>query len=199
MNIARFDTKQKLIERAALEVFLEKGFEQTTLEAVADRLGYTKQAIYYYYRSKEDLVASFCLSILDKARTDIGEMCATGKTPEEKIRDLVAYTLDGSEYERGFFTLHNSMKEILARMKDQGHVDEITRMITDIPSMIMSVIKEGVADGSFRSGDPYTLSLIIAGMINGVILTLDARTGRREIAPDAGSVAADIIVRGILA
>lgn len=199
MSDARYDTKQKLIENAALEIFLEKGFEHTTLEAVAERLGYTKQAIYYYYRGKEDLVASFCLSILTKAGEDIREICGSGKDPAQKIRDLVRYTLNGTAFERGFFSLHNSMPHIVSQIRDVEKAGEIRDRVAAIPAMIMETIREGVADGSFRSGDPYTLSLIIAGMINGVILTLDARTGRREISGDANEVAAEIIMKGILA
>ncbi len=197
MNEARFDTKLKLIEKAALEVFLERGFEHTTLEAVAERLGYTKQAIYYYYKSKEALVASFCVSILSKSKEDIGAICGSQKTPEEKIRDLVRYTLNGSSLERGFFTLHNGMKGILSRIHDPERVAEISRMISEIPAMIMDTIREGVDSGCFRSGDPYTLSLIIAGMLNGIILTLDAQTGRGAIDPAAYDIAAEIILKGI--
>lgn len=197
MSDARFDTRQQLIERTALEVFLEKGFENTTLEAVAERLGYTKQAIYYYYRGKEDLVASFCLTILSKARADIRDICGSDKRAEEKIRDLVLYTLNGSAFERGFFTLHNGMQGMLAQMKDGERAAKIATMVVEIPRIIMETIREGVEDGSFRPGDPYTLSLIIAGMINGVILTLDARTGRKEIDADANAIAAEIILKGI--
>lgn len=197
MSDVRFDTKQKLIEKAALDLFLEKGFEHTTLEAVAERLGYTKQAIYYYYKGKEDLVTSFCLSILTKAEEDIRGICGGGKKPRDTIRDLVLYTLNGTAFERGFFTLHNSMHRIFREIRDEARAAEIRAKVVSIPAMIMETIRKGVADGSFRSEDPYTLSLIIAGMINGVILSLDARTGRQDVSGNANELAANIIMKGI--
>ena len=46
--------KQELLERAA-ECFMEKGFEATSIDDVARRLGSTKGRVYHYYASKTDL------------------------------------------------------------------------------------------------------------------------------------------------
>lgn len=47
-------TKQD-IARAALELFLIKGYENTSLNDIADEVGLTKPAIYYHYESKDAL------------------------------------------------------------------------------------------------------------------------------------------------
>ncbi len=46
---------RKKIVREAFPVFLAKGFEKTTMDDIAARLGVTKPALYRYYRNKEDL------------------------------------------------------------------------------------------------------------------------------------------------
>lgn len=43
------------IERAAFELFAIHGFEATTLEAIAERLGVARRTVARYYRSKNDL------------------------------------------------------------------------------------------------------------------------------------------------
>jgi AcrR family transcriptional regulator len=48
-------TRTRILD-AALELFSEHGFEGTTLQQIADRLGFTKAALYYHFRSKEDLL-----------------------------------------------------------------------------------------------------------------------------------------------
>ena len=50
-----FDTRARILD-AALELFSEHGFEGTTLQQIADRLGFTKAALYYHFRSKDDLL-----------------------------------------------------------------------------------------------------------------------------------------------
>lgn len=46
------------IQRAALTLFSRQGYERTSLREIADELGFTKAALYYHYRSKEDLLAA---------------------------------------------------------------------------------------------------------------------------------------------
>jgi len=43
------------VERVAFELFAEHGFEATTLEMIADRLGVARRTVARYYRSKNDL------------------------------------------------------------------------------------------------------------------------------------------------
>jgi AcrR family transcriptional regulator len=45
------------IHDVALEVFAEHGYERATMQQIADRLGITRPALYYHYRSKEDILA----------------------------------------------------------------------------------------------------------------------------------------------
>jgi AcrR family transcriptional regulator len=52
---ASLDTRARILD-AALELFSEHGFDGTTLQQIADRLGVTKAALYYHFRSKDDLL-----------------------------------------------------------------------------------------------------------------------------------------------
>jgi AcrR family transcriptional regulator len=53
----RTDTKNR-IHDVALAVFSERGWDGATLREIAERLQITRPALYYYYRSKEDILAS---------------------------------------------------------------------------------------------------------------------------------------------
>src|ERR1700750_1538957 len=54
----RGDTRAR-IQQIALELFAEQGYERTSLREIAERLGVTKAALYYHFKSKEDIVRSF--------------------------------------------------------------------------------------------------------------------------------------------
>jgi AcrR family transcriptional regulator len=54
----RGDTRAR-IQHVALELFAEQGYERTSLREIAERLGVTKAALYYHFKSKEDIVRSF--------------------------------------------------------------------------------------------------------------------------------------------
>src|SRR3954447_26224150 len=49
------DTRAEILAVAA-ELFTEKGYEGTSLREIADRLGITKAALYYHFRSKDDML-----------------------------------------------------------------------------------------------------------------------------------------------
>jgi AcrR family transcriptional regulator len=55
--MSRGNTRQR-IQDVALELFSEHGYEKTSLREIAEHLGVTKAALYYHFRTKEDLVAS---------------------------------------------------------------------------------------------------------------------------------------------
>lgn len=51
------DTRSR-IQAVALELFTEQGYEKTSLREIAERLGVTKAALYYHFKSKDEIVNS---------------------------------------------------------------------------------------------------------------------------------------------
>jgi AcrR family transcriptional regulator len=58
------DTRTR-IQAVALELFIEQGYEATSLREIAERLGVTKAALYYHFKTKEDIVASLVQDRID--------------------------------------------------------------------------------------------------------------------------------------
>ncbi len=61
------DTRTR-IQAVALELFIEHGYEATSLREIAERLGVTKAALYYHFKTKEDIVASLVQDRIDALR-----------------------------------------------------------------------------------------------------------------------------------
>src|SRR5256885_7422913 len=64
------------IQAIALELFAEQGYEKTSLREIAERLGVTKAALYYHFKTKEDIVASF----MEDRVAALEEIVAWGRT-----------------------------------------------------------------------------------------------------------------------
>jgi AcrR family transcriptional regulator len=62
--IERTGTRER-IKQVALELFTEQGYEGTSLREIAERLGVTKAALYYHFKSKEEIVHAFVEDRLD--------------------------------------------------------------------------------------------------------------------------------------
>jgi AcrR family transcriptional regulator len=46
------------IQQVAFELFTEQGYEATSLREIAERLGVTKAALYYHFKTKDEIVQS---------------------------------------------------------------------------------------------------------------------------------------------
>ena len=55
----RVETRQLILD-AAREMFVERGYEATTMRAIAEKIEYTPTAIYHHFRNKEALLSELC-------------------------------------------------------------------------------------------------------------------------------------------
>ncbi|GLW67111.1 TetR family transcriptional regulator [Actinomadura rubrobrunea] len=86
----RGDTREQIRE-VALKLFAEQGYEKTSLREIAERLGVTKAALYYHFKTKEDIVTS----LFDDFKTEVDELFAWAReqsvTPEMRREFIRRY------------------------------------------------------------------------------------------------------------
>lgn len=91
--------RSRLLE-AAGQLFAEQGVSGTSLQAIADRLGVTKAAVYHQFASKDEIVLAVAQPVIDRLRTvaDAAERAAHDVNPEAArvvaIEGLVDLVLD---------------------------------------------------------------------------------------------------------
>ncbi len=123
----RTDTRSRA-QTVALELFAEQGYEKTSLREIAERLGVTKAALYYHFKSKEDIVHSFTDdyfdeidALLDWAR----EQPRSDETRRELLDRYVGVVLAGSsvfhflEQNRASIQAMETGKDRFARFRDR--------------------------------------------------------------------------------
>ncbi|MFF4805949.1 TetR/AcrR family transcriptional regulator [Streptomyces sp. NPDC001351] len=76
----RGDTRQR-IQDVALELFAEQGYEKTSLREIAERLDVTKAALYYHFKTKEEIL----VSIFDDLSQPIVELIEWGKGQPQSL------------------------------------------------------------------------------------------------------------------
>src|SRR5919108_4631182 len=57
----REETRERILD-AARQMFVRKGYEATTMRAIADKIEYTPTAIYHHFRSKDALLTELASS-----------------------------------------------------------------------------------------------------------------------------------------
>jgi AcrR family transcriptional regulator len=110
----RGDTRAR-IQQVALELFAEQGYERTSLREIAERLGVTKAALYYHFKSKEDIVRSFTEDYFARLDALIGwgrSQPPTGQTARELLDGYITIVLESGEVfrflERNQATIHGT-------------------------------------------------------------------------------------------
>jgi len=82
------ETRARILD-AALELFREKGFDQTTMRAVAAAADVATGAAYYYFRSKEELVMAFYARTSDEAREVLPALIDRSKDLKKRLRAVI--------------------------------------------------------------------------------------------------------------
>lgn len=78
------DTREK-IHAVALDLFVTRGFAETTMQDIADRLGLTKTALYYHFPAKAALVRSVVQPAVNDVEALITEAQQTTMTRRELL------------------------------------------------------------------------------------------------------------------
>jgi len=82
------DTRTRLIE-AAIDLFTRHSFAGTSLQMIADELGFTKAAIYHHFRTREQLLAAVIEPMLDELRAVV-ESAETKRTPHARAEHMLS-------------------------------------------------------------------------------------------------------------
>lgn len=80
----RKDKRQAIIREAAI-AFNEGGYEGTSLDTIANRLGVTKKALYYYVKNKQEILFEIFCQWLDVQESSIKRATTNGQNGLERL------------------------------------------------------------------------------------------------------------------
>jgi AcrR family transcriptional regulator len=86
---------RETIQGVARELFAQKGVQRTSLQDIADRLGITKPALYYHFRSRDDLVRSILAPLIDRGELYVATQEERGDaSPRELLEGYFDFHFD---------------------------------------------------------------------------------------------------------
>ena len=159
----RSELQRQSILDAASRLFLEKGFGGTNLNDIADVLGVSRTALYYYFRSKEAILEALTEDVTEAASALASSVSVRdGMPPEAALRQLViqhatlilTHTLQ-------FRVVERSEKDLPAERRAAAQAARRALL-----EHFVDVIERGVASGDFRAPDARVAAFAILGMCN---------------------------------
>ena len=152
--------KRDRILHEAAKLFFERGYLQTSVDAIAERLGATKPFVYYHFKSKVDILVEICeKSIRDVLAAADTAMSARGSPSvrfEQFLREFTTISLQQNQLVAIYF------REEISLPKDAA--ERINQMRKSIDQRMSSLLSEGINTGDFQIEDPRIGALVIAGM-----------------------------------
>ena len=113
------DTRQRILD-VALDLFTEQGFDATSLRQIAERLGVTKAALYYYFESKDDILLALHMRIHEfgqQAFLSMGDGPVTLEQWGELVDEIAGQMLS----QRKIFLMHERNQAVLEKLHREDH------------------------------------------------------------------------------
>jgi len=186
------DKYQRILD-AAIKVFAEQGFFQSTVSQIAKAAGVADGTIYLYFKNKDDILVQFyeykTRQIFERFRDAVSQ----SPTAEEKLRCLIHVHLQEFQNDRHMAIVYQAETHQNRRL---GHeqLKEISKMYRDI---ISEVVELGQEEGTIRK-DLY-LGLVkrfITGAVDEVINSWIHTDGQYDLVTMADPLV-DLFMQGI--
>ncbi len=157
----RFQLQRDRMLKAAAYCFNQKGFSGTSLKDVADILGLTDAALYYYVRSKEELVYQCYLRAADVGCDAMNRAIEDAQSGFEQVQLYIRYHIESMVGDAGPVAI---MSEIPSLKPE--HRDEVLELSRSHSSRFEALLEAGIKDGSIAPCDVRMTGNSIMGSIN---------------------------------
>ena len=156
-------SKKEQILDVSLSLFLEKGYDNTSISDILSNLNIARGTLYYHFESKEAIMDTIIersiKNVIEEAK---GIVFRKGMTVQEKMFTLFSSTsmkrLSGRELMIDY--LNQPQNALFHEKINRSFIQEIVPLLGDL-------IKEGVEEGTFINAYPYESAEMILVMIIG--------------------------------
>ena len=200
MNDKHTETEVLILD-AARKVFLENGFDGTTMQMIANESGINKALLHYYFRSKDRLFEAVFIEAFSRMVPNLMKIFASEAEFPDKIRSFVdAYIGALMQYPQiPLFILHELHR-------NPGRIIELIHSTGMNPDFVINIIRQEIKNGKISDIDPYQLMVNMMAlcifpfaarpMVQGFILKNDAKAFEQFIVKRKTEVA-DFIIKAI--
>lgn len=152
------------ILQVAKELFMEKGFEETSIRTIAERIEYSPTTIYLYFKDKDDIFYALHqegFALLNQYFKPLAHVA----DPYERLKAInkayIAFAMENGEFYDLMFIIRSPMNSL---SKDECNWEEGQRSF----GFLVGTIKECIDKGYFKGMDPEILAFTIWSMVHGI-------------------------------
>lgn len=192
-NKAKGNDKYHRILEAAVKVFAEQGFYQSTISQIAREAGVADGTIYLYFKNKDDILVQFFTYktklVFDKFREEVDK----ADNCYDKLRNLIRRHLEEFQNDRNMAVLYQAETHQNSRLVEE-QIKEMSKLYLDIVS---EIVEQGQEEGRIRK-DIY-VSLVKRFILGGVdeVINTWLHSGAKYDLVSMADPLVDLFIRGI--
>ncbi len=188
------DTKRLAILSQAARLFNSKGSRATTLKDIAENLGLTKTSLYYYVKTKEELIYQCYMAALGYHHGILDTVEERHTAPAERISAF--FLLQFDNWLAAFEGRGPHIAALLEIASLRGnHRQDVEAQYIAMFKRLRQYLRDGIADGSLRALEPTATTRALLGSIDWAFSWL------HKIPPEqlssTASTAVDILAHGL--
>lgn len=193
-STVRKDLVENQMYETAATLFAQRGFAGTSLQDIADEMGITRPALYYYVKSKDQLLARLVTEITKENTAQILRVVSDRRLDSVEKLSKIAYLMAHSRAVQPtrFLLLARSEAEL---PEDLAKIHESTKR--KMLRNLIEVIRKGIESEQFRPVDPRTAALAVIGMCNWVAWWFHERdaASAQQVATEIADMAVSSVIQ----
>ncbi|KQC04434.1 MAG: hypothetical protein APR54_08790 [Candidatus Cloacimonas sp. SDB] len=186
--------KREDILKAASAAFQKYGLAKTTLDDISHECGIKTSALYYYFKSKDEILNMMFDTDLHKIQNNIRNAVESQNTPQEKISAYMIEKLNSVKEQRKYFYL---IRKYNLPLKYKNMAQEHKQKFDDFKiELLTEIISDGIRNKTFNVYSIESLVHIITGVTLGLSVKILIDNQDVDISSTINSII-QIILHGI--
>ncbi len=152
--------KRDRIIEAASDLFYERGFARTTLDAIAEQLGVNKPFIYHFFKSKHALLATVVADEVKRVIKLLDEFQSQDKSARERLHGFIgAWVVENIEFRKMAVIFWQEYHHFTPEIQC-----ETRQLQKSLNRRLIDLIESGCRSGEFHVDNPRLAAFALAGL-----------------------------------
>ena len=164
------EERRNQILEAAMAVFARQGFEQARMDDIAQEVGFSKGALYLYFKSKDAIISAILQFFFSHAMKKLQGILESEETPSvrEQLLRLNQYYVGEMKWMVSMLPISFQFYAVAARQKSVRQV--LKRYFKDYREVLAELIQRGIARGEFRPMQAEDVAIAVTALYEGLAL-----------------------------
>ncbi len=162
------DERKSQIVEAAMKVFTRLGINKARMDDIADESGLSKGALYWYFKSKDEIIAAILGSIVDRELDELRVFIQREGSAAARLNHIIAIVQQDMQGMQRWLPLLYDFYALALRNPRTRNV--FTEYFRNYTAVLIPIIEQGIEQGEIRPIDARAFAIAMVATLEGSFL-----------------------------